>query len=510
MLSDRYDSEKARVHGPLGSSVHFRPRPLHKRVAMVHENCAARPPYNPSSTFRSRLLSHVPAPAGLAPELTATFPHHLGAVCARTARALEACGYGALLVHSGTPLTVFQDDRTYPFEVNAPFKVWVPLSDVPDSFVYFEAGQRPLLVFHRPTDFWHKPADLPQAYWTAQFDIRPVADLKAARAALPRDLSQTAYIGEAFPDLASWGVGAINPGRLIRHLDYPRAAKTPYELACLREANRLGAMGHVAAARAFTQGASEFEIELEFLKACGQREHELPYNPIIALNEHGAVLHYQILEKQAPGESCSLLIDAGAEFAGYPSDITRTWSRGDGDFAALIRRMDEMQQKLCDGIKAGVDWREVHLRAHALTADVLRDSELIRCTPEEAVATGVTSVFLPHGIGHLLGLEVHDAGGFMRSPECGDDIPRPDGHPFLRLTRVLEEGFVVTMEPGLYFIDQLLDAARAHSAQARCIQWSRVDAFRPFGGIRIEDDLAVTRNGCENLTRNAFRQVSGA
>src|SRR5215469_9731039 len=121
------------------------------------------------------------------------------------------------------------------------------------------------------------------------------------------------------------------------------------------------------------------------------------------------------------------------------------------------------------------------------------------------VATGVTPVFLPHGIGHLLGLVVHDAGGFMESPD-GGDIPRPEGHPFLRLTRVLQPGFVVTVEPGIYFIDQLLDAARADGRGSK-INWSRVASLRKFGGIRIEDNVAVTATGGENLTRNAFRAV---
>jgi Xaa-Pro dipeptidase len=136
---------------------------------------------------------------------------------------------------------------------------------------------------------------------------------------------------------------------------------------------------------------------------------------------------------------------------------------------------------------------------------VLREADLIRCEPEEAVASGVTRVFLPHGIGHLLGLEVHDVGGFMRSAE-GGEIPKPDGHPYLRLTRVLEPGFVVTMEPGIYFIDQLLAAARADD-RGRLINWPRVESLRPYGGIRIEDDLAVTASGCENLTRDAFRAL---
>ncbi len=109
---------------------------------------------------------------------------------------------------------------------------------------------------------------------------------------------------------------------------------------------------------------------------------------------------------------------------------------------------------------------------------------------------------MPHGIGHLLGLQVHDVGGLQRTA-AGGEIPRPPGHPYLRLTRRLEAGFVVTMEPGLYFIDQLLAQART-DARAAHINWQQVEYLRPFGGIRIEDDLVVTAQGSENLTRDAF------
>jgi Xaa-Pro dipeptidase len=168
--------------------------------------------------------------------------------------------------------------------------------------------------------------------------------------------------------------------------------------------------------------------------------------------------------------------------------------------------MDRLQQALCAGVRPGVDWRDVQLRAHALTAEVLRDADLIRCSTDEAVASGVTRVFLPHGIGHLLGLEVHDVGGFMAAAESGE-LPRPAADPYLRLTRTLEEGFVVTMEPGIYFIPQLLEAARAEPLGSR-INWPSVEGFMRFGGIRIEDDLAVTASGCENLTRDAFRALA--
>jgi Xaa-Pro dipeptidase len=437
--------------------------------------------------------------------LASTFGPHIQAVCDRTAHALASCGYAGMLVYAGSPLPVFEDDRTYPFEANAPFKVWVPLSDAPGSFVWFAPGSPPRLIIERPEDYWYRPPSLPQGYWVRHFEVHTVADRAAARALLPADLSRAAYIGDAFDGLDDFRLGAINPRPLLRRLDYARAAKTPYELVCLREASRLGALGHVAAAAAFAAGASEFEIELAFLEACGLREQELPYNPIIALNASAAVLHYQVLEKAAPLERHSLLIDAGAEFAGYACDITRTYAGADREFGTLIARMDEMQQRLCADVRAGVDWRDVQQRAHELTAEVLRDGDLIRCSAASAVGTGVTRVFLPHGIGHLLGLEVHDVGGLMRTAE-GGEIERPEGHPYLRLTRVLEAGFVVTMEPGIYFIPQLLEAARA-DGRGRHINWSRVEALAHFGGIRIEDDLAVTATGCENLTRDAFRSL---
>ena len=441
-----------------------------------------------------------------AADLESTYTAHLDTVVRRASRALEAAGFASLLVHSGSAPMVFADDQHYPFRVNAPFKLWAPLTDVPDCFVYFEPGRRPRMLFHHPRDYWHKPADLPDAFWTRHFDLHAVSDRASARTLLPGDLSRAAFIGAAFPELDTWGVGAVNPEGLVTRMDFDRAAKTPYELVCLREASRLGALGHAAAHKAFEAGASEYDIEIAFLDACGQREQELPYNPIIALNKSAAVLHYQVLERRAPAERHSMLIDAGADFAGYASDITRTYSAADADFAKLVSEMDHVQQSLCASVHAGVDWRDVHISSHRLIAELLHDSGIIQCDSDEAVHTGLSSVFLPHGLGHLLGLQVHDVGGLQKTPE-GGSIPRPEGHPYLRLTRVLEENFVVTMEPGLYFIDQLLDQARGDHRGAK-IDWARVEHFRPFGGIRIEDNLAITASGCENLTRDAFAKVA--
>src|SRR5690606_16370918 len=141
-------------------------------------------------------------------------------------------------------------------------------------------------------------------------------------------------------------------------------------------------------------------------------------------------------------------------------DITRTYSRENDDFAALIAAMDEQQQALCSEVRAGVDYAEIHLSAHRRIAKLLREFGIITVSPEEAVASGLSNVFFPHGLGHLLGLQVHDVAGFSVTPD-GQQKARPQGHPYLRLTRTREPGFVVTIEPGLYFIEPLLNQARS-------------------------------------------------
>ena len=144
----------------------------------------------------------------------------------------------------------------------------------------------------------------------------------------------------------------------------------------------------------------------------------------------------------------------------------------------------------------------MHLDAHLALAGILKTFGILRISPEAAVETGVSSAFFPHGIGHGIGLQVHDVAGFAAS-DSGGSIAKPDGHPYLRLTRTLEPGMVVTNEPGIYFIDMLLEDLKANG-HANAVDWNRIDAFRPYGGVRIEDDIVVTDGDPENLTRDAF------
>jgi Xaa-Pro dipeptidase len=444
------------------------------------------------------------APVGPSPSFSA----HLETVVQRVTPILGACGYDSLVIHSGTQRLAFLDDQSFPLRSNPHFLWWVPLRDAPDCLLQFTPGRKPVLVFQSADDFWHKPAQLPDAAWTQCFDIRAVNSADQARTALDPVSGLTAFIGEPFDGLADFGFSSVNPPQLLRRLHEQRVHKTPYEIDCLRAASLLGARGHLAAQAAFHQGGSEFAIHQAFLDGCMLREQELPYQAIVALNDNCATLHYQQLERRAPAERHSMLIDAGAQRHGYASDITRTYAASGGDFQALIDGMEALQQSLCAAVRPGLDWRELHLTTHQLLAELLIEQQLIYTDAEQAVRSGLTSVFLPHGLGHLLGLQVHDVGGRLPDPD-GPQLDPPAGHQYLRLTRVLEPGFVVTMEPGLYFIDSLLEKAMT-GQHGNAINWRRVQTLRPCGGIRIEDNLILTADGCENLTRDAFQLLETA
>lgn len=431
------------------------------------------------------------------------YPAHLKVVMARTDAALAATGFEALVIHAGAPITLFLDDHDHPFKTNPHFKAWVPLPTEPHCAIIYRPGIKPTLLFFQPDDYWHKPPDLPNGAWTREVDLIAIATPDAAaqhwnnlgRAAL---IGPPAAFGNADP-------ACINPAELLARLHYDRAVKTEYELECMRRASELGVRGHRAALAAFRSGESEYQAHMRYLEACVQREEEMPYNNIVAYNENAAVLHYQHLARTAPTTLRSFLIDAGAQFRGYACDITRTYAHHPGRFAELIERMDEAQLALCALIRTGTDYRDVHLSAHRIVGDVLHAAGVLKVGGQSALESGATSVFFPHGIGHLLGLQVHDVGGVM-ADAAGHERARPKGHPYLRLTRMLEPGVVVTVEPGVYWIDSLLKAAAA-DARRDLIDWTVVEELRPYGGIRIEDDVVATTATPENLTRNAFVRI---
>lgn len=436
------------------------------------------------------------------PSLGPLYGKHLETITARHDHALEQAGASHVLIYSGNPKVAFLDDNYYPFKANPHFVSWVPLTRLPFSYIIYTPGETPVLLYFQPQDYWHVVPGPPDGYWTRHFDVRIVNAVEEIAPHLPEQREKCIVIGEIDDDAMAFGIERVNPNTAINILHYARGIKTDYELAIMRLASRRGASGHRAAEVAFREGRSEFDIHRSYCRAVSHMDEELPYGNIVALNAHGAVLHYTDLDRAAPGVTHSFLIDAGAQVHGYASDITRTYSFGDTRFQDLIDRMDLLQREIVSKVEAGVDYRELHIATHRMLAEVLVDAELAMGDPNTLLETGVTSAFFPHGLGHLLGIQVHDVGGFMEN-ESGTTIDPPSGHPFLRLTRVLEEDMVLTIEPGLYVIDMLLENLRGTPAENH-VNWDTVDWLRPFGGIRIEDDVRVLNNDRENLTRDAF------
>jgi len=433
-------------------------------------------------------------------QLQKLFSQHIDELNARAKTIMAREKIDTLIIHSGQPHRQFLDDLDYPFKVNPQFKAWVPVIDNPNCWVIVDGKSKPALVFYRPVDFWHKVPDVPNDFWTDAFNIVLLQKPDLIADHLPQDLTRSAYLGEHVDVVDVLNIGLCNPEEVVSYLHYHRAYKTDYEMACLREANRIAVQGHQAAKAAFLAKKSEYQIQMDYLQAIQHTENEVPYSNIVALNENTAILHYTMLDQEAPAKSISFLIDAGANCNGYASDITRTYTFEDNEFQKIINALDAKQLELISTIKPGMSYVDLHIEMHVMVAQILSDFKIVNLDPQSIIDKQITSTFFPHGLGHFLGLQVHDIGGFM-SDDKGTHIASPKEHPFLRCTRMIEARQVMTIEPGLYFIKSLLDELKA-TENGAFINWDKVAELSPFGGIRIEDNIIVHRDCVENMTRD--------
>ena len=434
----------------------------------------------------------------------ALFAAHTQRVRAILDEALEASAasgrhFGGLLIHAGETRFHHADDQELPFRTPAHFGRVAPIP-----------GPGHCLL-HRPDEEWRVVRVVPRDYWYAgpselaaevEAELAPVIVGDAGE--LPSVLGSVAdcaYVGPdgAFAQALGIEEAAIEPEPVLALLDWRRAEKTSYEVECIREAARRASLGHLAAKRAASRGASERAIHRAYLEASEQLDPETPYPNIIAWDRHAAILHYQGRAPSEPAPGDVFLIDAGAAERGYASDITRTYARdrAPAAFRALLAGMARLQDRMVERVAPRVEYTTLHAEAIVGVASLLVDAGIVR-TRAEDVPQAVARAFLPHGLGHHLGLQVHDVGGRQRGPG-GGEVPAPMDAPQLRTTRKLEPGHVVTIEPGLYFIPMLLEPLRAEYPDA--IDWALVDALTPCGGIRIEDDVLVGPDGSENLSR---------
>ncbi len=433
--------------------------------------------------------------------LQSQYLRHIADQFSQTVDTLQALEFDALLISAGEILHPFRDDVDYPFKVNPYFRSWLPLLDRPGCYLWISAkSAKPTLFYYQPQDIWHQINPLTDNAVLQAFDVVVISSQREMLRQLPRD-QDVAFVGvtDDCPDLST----DINPPALLSAIDFYRAQKSEYEVACIQLANVKAIKGHKAAETCFRDGGSEYDIHMAYLLATSQLEDDLPYGNIIALNEHSAVLHYTQKLRQAPGQSRSFLIDAGATVGGYASDISRTYATPGSDFDHMIDAVDSMQRRVVEHIRAGDSYLDLHLYTHRQLAFLLKQFDLVTGSEDQLLENKITQMFFPHGLGHLLGLQVHERGGWMHTVD-GSEFAPPADHPYLRLTRPLATGQVFTIEPGLYFIEALLNPARDQD-RGKLIHWGAVDKFKAYGGIRIEDNIFLSNVGPQNLTRQAWQ-----
>ncbi len=407
----------------------------------------------------------------------------------------------AVLFHAGTSGCYHQDDQEIPFRPTPHFVRYVPLVG-PDHVVLARPQQKPLVVRVAPKDYWYEVAALPTSYWQEAVELVEVSSLDELPDLLGR-LSHTAYVGSDPAVAAKLGIPAsmVAPRPVVKALDWHRAKKTAHEVALMEMAVQRAAAGQRRAHELFLERASEREIHWAYLEATGHLESEMPFGTIVAYDEKSATLHYQNKRDEISTPLHTFMLDAGAVADGYAADITRTWlcPTPDPVFENLLNGLDALQRDLVAMVTPGRAYPEIHFAAHKRVAALLCEAGIFTTRPDEALAQGLTRTFLPHGVGHHLGIQVHDVGGHQANL-AGDSLPPPPEHRSLRNTRTLEVGHVVTIEPGIYFIPMLLAALRA-KPEGKTINWPLVERLTPKGGMRIEDDILVTIAGPRDLTR---------
>ena len=428
---------------------------------------------------------------------TTLYQDHLSTLTQRYESAMSHFGLDAIVLASGEKSYYFQDDHTFPFHAYSGAQQWLPFSLCAEIYLIIRAGQKPTLVWPVRDDFWHAPNPVPNGDWQQNWHI---VEAKKSDKWFETLTQKTAWLG---PNPMSF---CQTCDGLKAYVDFDKACKTAFEIEATQRASTRGAKGHLAAKKAFLAGASELEIHLAFLQASQQTANQEPYPGIVGLNEHAAVLHYEHKAIEPHAASRTLLVDAGANEHGYASDITRTFTRYDDDFSALVSDLDQVEQTLCQQALSGVAFKDLHHTAIKGIATLLKEHRICSLSIEEQLKKRIPQVFFPHGLGHLLGLQVHDVGGHQLDRKGTLSTPDQDA-PFLRLTRDLEENMLITIEPGLYFIPMLIEKMKAEIPNHGC-DLDKINHFMPYGGIRIEDNIVVKKQSAKNLTREAFSALT--
>ncbi len=290
----------------------------------------------------------------------------------------------------------------------------------------------------------------------------------------------------------------VAPAKLRDALDELRAVKSEGELGLMRRANAVSGAAHAAVMKAVRPGMREYELQAVFDAACLKAGlKHLAYPSIVAAGVNSAVLHYR--KNNGPLRSGDLfLIDAGAELGGYAADITRTYpvtgkfTRRQRDVYSVVL---EAQKACIAKARPGVNSADLHVYSMRVIAEGLKSLGFLKGDTDGLLENGAVRLFYPHGLTHMLGLDVHDVTGGKKRV-----LPNPTKVP-VRFVAKLEPGFVITMEPGVYFISALLNDPAQRRKHRGSVNFTKAESFLDFGGVRIEDDIVIRDGAAENLTK---------
>lgn len=285
-----------------------------------------------------------------------------------------------------------------------------------------------------------------------------------------------------------------------------RVIKSQAEISLLRYVNQVSSRAHKAVMRAVRPGMKEYQLESLFQHVCyneGGCRH-VSYTCIAATGCNASVLHYghagapndRVIEE---GDMC--LFDMGGEYHCYTSDITCSFP-ANGKFSdeqkLIYNAVLHSSKAVTSAAKAGVPWIDMHQLAERVLLEDLKSAGLLKGDVGDMMSCHMGAVFMPHGLGHFMGCDTHDVGGYL---EGCPERPKAPGVRSLRTARTLKDGMVITIEPGCYFIKHLLDEAKADPNMAKFLVIDQIAKFEKFGGVRIEDDVVITEGGVEVLTQ---------
>ena len=414
---------------------------------------------------------------------------------ARRARAAAALspqlGDAILLVGAGDPVPLPENtDQTYPFFSHAEY-FYLAAQECPGGVIAFDPhdGDR---------DGWRSfVPDITEGerVWEGRTQA-PGDSLATLEPWLARRRHRpVALLGAPLPGIRADDALTV---RAREHLKHARRPKDLHEIATLRRSATATAAGYTALCEhlrpSVTERALQIELEAGFFRAGATHTG---YHSIVGIGSNAAVLHFSPTSRAAR-DGDFVLVDAGAAIDRYVTDVTRTYVAGtpsafQRDLFQIVLAAEERAIARC---VPGAEWTAIHLAAAVELTAGLVDIGVMRGAPESLVEQEAHTLFFPHGIGHMVGLGVRDASGVALGRTKD---PRPSMRT-LRMDLPLAPGYVVTIEPGLYFIPPLLNDPKRRERFRDAVNWTLVEQHLHLGGVRIEDNLLITDGAPENLT----------